>query len=332
MVKKERVFSGIQPSGEIHIGNYLGAIKNWIALPEHYDCIYCIVDYHAMTIQYDQALMQQRIINAVVDNIACGLDPEESIFFVQSDVPEHTELAWILNTVTPMGDLSRMTQFKEKSKQHAENINAGLFTYPVLQTADIILYKATRVPVGEDQVQHIELAREIVRDYNRRFGKVFPEPKALLTNAKRIVGLDGKTKMSKSMNNYISLTESYESLTKKIMGAVTDENRLRRNDPGNPDICNIMRYHEFFPGNDNLDEIKHKCRLGEIGCVDDKKMVVDRIWEFLEPFQEKREEILSKKGYIKDILAEGAKKARAIAQETIAEVREACGLRRTPIT
>ncbi len=205
---KERIFSGIQPSGDLHIGNYLGAIKNWVSLTEKYDCIYCVVDYHAITIKYDIKLIQQRIWNAIFDNIACGIDPEKSLLFIQSQVPEHTELAWILSSVTSMGDLERMTQYKEKSKQHKDNINAGLFSYPVLQTADIILYKASKVPIGEDQIQHVELAREIVRGFNNRYGKVFPEPKELLSNAPRIYGLDGKAKMSKSMNNYIALNET----------------------------------------------------------------------------------------------------------------------------
>lgn len=331
MKQQQSVFSGIQPTGDIHIGNYLGAIKNWVSLLDEYECIFCIVDYHAMTIEYDKARMQDNIRSAVLDNVACGLDPEKCTIFVQSDVPEVTELTWILNTVTPMGDLSRMTQFKEKSKQHEQNINAGLFTYPVLQTADIILYKASWVPVGEDQVQHIELAREIVRDFNRRYGDVFPEPQALLTQARRVMGIDGKAKMSKSLNNTLSLNESFDSLKKKIMGAITDEDRKRRHDPGNPDICNIMRYHEFFPGKDDLEKIDRECRAAAIGCVDHKKMVIDRIWEFMEPVRQKRAELAATEGYVEDVIREGAKHARGIAQATMAEVREACGLRKFPI-
>jgi len=331
MNKTHRVFSGIQPSGEIHLGNYLGAIQNWVSLIDKNECLYCVVDYHAMTIEYKIETMPVFINNAILDSIALGLDPDKCTLFVQSDVPEVTELTWILNTVTPMGDLNRMTQFKEKSTQHEQNINAGLFTYPILQTSDIILYKATGVPVGEDQVQHIELAREIVRNFNRRYGNVFPEPQSLLTQAKRIMGLDGKVKMSKSMNNYISLKETKESFTKKIMTAVTDENRKRRNDPGNPDICNIQRLHEFFPGNDDLKKIDRECRCAAIGCVDHKKMLIEQIWEFLDLFQQKRESLASQKDYVNDVIGDGAKRARKIARATMAEVRLACGLRKTPL-
>ncbi len=329
--KQKRVFSGIQPTGDIHIGNYLGAIQNWVSLLDKHECIYCIVDYHAMTIDYKTESMASNIRNALLDSISLGLDPEKCILFVQSDVPEVTELTWILNTVTPMGDLSRMTQFKEKSVRNQENVNAGLFTYPVLQTADIILYKATHVPVGEDQVQHIELAREIVRDYNRRYGDVFPEPQALLTEAKRIIGLNGKDKMSKSLNNYISLNETQKSLNQKVMSAVTDENRKRRHDPGNPDICNVMRWHEFFPGNDNLQAIDKGCRDASIGCVEHKRMVIERLWEFLDLFQQTRNNLANQPDYVEDVLATGASRAREIARNVIAEVRQSCGLRSKPI-
>jgi tryptophanyl-tRNA synthetase len=218
----KRLFSGIQPSGEVHIGNYLGAIKNWIKLLDDYDCIFSIVDYHAITIEYEPCEMQKRIINAAATNIAAGLDPDRCIIFVQSQVPEHTELTWILNTLTPMGHLERMTQFKDKAGQNEKNVNVGLFDYPVLQTADILLYKGCAVPVGEDQVQHIELSREIARKFNTRYGEFFPEPQHILSNAPRIMGLDGKNKMSKSMNNYISLIEEPDAIWKKLSSAVTD--------------------------------------------------------------------------------------------------------------
>lgn len=252
---KKRLFSGIQPSGEVHIGNYLGAIKNWVGMIDRYDCIFCIVDYHAITVEYDPKEMQNRIINAAAVNIAAGLDPNKCILFVQSHVPEHTELAWILNTVTPMGHLERMTQFKDKAKQHRDNINAGLFTYPVLQAADILVYKAEAVPIGEDQVQHIELAREIARKFNSRYGEIFPDPKEILSDAPRIMGIDGKTKMSKSRDNYISLVESSESIWKKLSTAVTDENRKRRTDPGNPEICNLFTLHKHYSSIEQIERI-----------------------------------------------------------------------------
>ena len=235
-----RIFSGIQPSGEITIGNYCGAIRNWADLLDEYESIFSIVDQHAITVLYEPKEMQDRILAAASVNIAAGLDPEKCTLFTQSDVPEHTELSWYFMTVTPMGDLGRMTQFKEKAKRHRENVNVGLFGYPVLQVADILVYKADTVPVGEDQVQHIELARDVARKWNARFGDVFPEPQAKLSPTPRIMGLDGKTKMSKSMDNYISLVEEPDSIRAKLSRAMTDENRKRRNDPGNPDICNIF--------------------------------------------------------------------------------------------
>lgn len=322
----KRVFSGIQPSGEIHIGNYLGAIQNWIHLIEEYDCLFCIVDYHALTIKYDPEDLKKRIWNAVIDNISCGIDPEKSHLFIQSHVPEHTELAWILNTVTTMGDLERMTQFKDKAKQHKTNINAGLFTYPVLQTADITLYKADLVPVGEDQIQHIELAREIVRSFNGRFGEILVEPKEKLSKASRIMGLDGKSKMSKSKNNYISLTEDQESLKKKVMSAVTDENRVRKSDPGNPDICNVFTLHSFFTEQAEIDNINEQCRVAGIGCVDCKKTLMNGIWSVLEPIQQKKLEITNQFDKYKEIIIENGKTCRSIAQETLKEVRDAMGL------
>lgn len=326
VLAKERVFSGIQPTGELHIGNYLGATRNWASLIDRYDCIYCIVDYHAMTIDYDVPSLQERIRNVALDNIACGLDPDKCTLFVQSDVPQVTELTWILSTVTPMGDLNRMTQYKEKSKQHEDNINAGLFTYPILQTADIIIYKATHVPVGEDQVQHVELAREIVRDFNRKYGDVFPEPVALLTEAKRILGLDGTSKMSKSLGNHIGLTETRESLSAKLMPAKTVESRKRRNDPGDPDICVPHSYHKYMPAGDDIALIEKQCRAGEIGCVEHKKMIIEAILSTLAPVRQKRTELQAKKGYVEDVLAAGAQRCRKIADETMADVRKACGI------
>ncbi len=322
----KRVFSGIQPTGEIHIGNYLGAVKNYVALQEKYECIYCIVDLHAITIEYDPKEMQERIRNCAVVLFACGIDPERCTLFVQSKVPEHTELAWILNSVTPIGDLERMTQFKEKAKQHRENINAGLLTYPALQTADIILYKAEVVPVGEDQVQHIELAREIVRKFHNRYGKTFPEPKALTHEAKRILGLDGKSKMSKSMNNYISLMDPPEKVWNKVKPAFTDPARLRRNDPGNPDICNIYALDKFFTPEEDLQRIDRECREGTIGCVEHKKAFAENVSAHLAPIQERAKELLANPERVREILDDAAGKCRLIAKETMREVKAKMGL------
>lgn len=323
---KKRLFSGIQPSGEVHIGNYLGAIKNWVGMIDRYDCIFCIVDYHAITVEYDPKEMQNRIINAAAVNIAAGLDPNKCILFVQSHVPEHTELAWILNTVTPIGHLERMTQFKDKAKQHRDNINAGLFTYPVLQAADILVYKAEAVPIGEDQVQHIELAREIARKFNSRYGEIFPDPKEILSDAPRIMGIDGKTKMSKSRDNYISLVESSESIWKKLSTAVTDENRKRRTDPGNPEICNLFTLHKHYSSIEQIERINRECRTAEIGCVECKKILYENIIKALSPIREKYEELIKDKHSIIDILHEGAKKCKNMAEITMAEVRRQMGL------
>ena len=324
---KKRLFSGIQPSGEVHIGNYLGAIKNWISLLDDYDCIFSIVDYHAITIEYDPSIMQERIINAAATNIAAGLDPDKCIIFVQSQVPEHTELTWILNTLTPMGILERMTQFKDKAQQNEKNINVGLFDYPVLQTADILLYKGQAVPVGEDQIQHIELSREIARKFNTRYGELFPEPQHLLSNAPRIMGLDGKSKMSKSMNNYISLIEEPDAIWKKLSRAVTDENRKRRDDPGNPDICNVYTLHKYFSTDSELDRINKECRSAEIGCVDCKKILSDNMIKELAPIREKSLELMNNPTSVIDILNAGAEKCKKIAEDTMKEVRSLMGLR-----
>jgi tryptophanyl-tRNA synthetase len=324
---KKRLCSGIQPSGEVHIGNYLGAIKNWTTLLDDYDCIFSIVDYHAITVEYDPDEMQKRIINAAATHIAAGLDPERCIIFVQSQVPEHTELTWILNTLTPMGILERMTQFKDKSRQNEKNINVGLFDYPVLQTADILLYKGSTVPIGEDQVQHVELSREIARKFNTRYGELFPEPQHLLSNAPRIMGLDGKSKMSKSMNNYISLIEEPDAIWKKLSRAVTDENRKRRDDPGNPDICNVFNLHKYFSNESEIERINKECRTAEIGCIDCKKILSDNMIKELEPIREKSLELINNPDQVKDTLNTGAEKCQKIAKETMSEVRSLMGLR-----
>ncbi|HKC40887.1 MAG TPA: tryptophan--tRNA ligase, partial [Gemmatimonadales bacterium] len=243
-----RIFSGIQPSGELHIGNYLGAVKNWVALQQEAESIFCIVDYHAITIPYEPAQLRARRREMAVGLLAAGIDPVRAILFVQSDVPEHTELAWIFNTVTPLGELERQVQFKDKA-QRQESVTAGLLNYPVLQAADILLYRADTVPVGEDQVQHLELSRVVARRWNALFSPeadFFPEPKALLTPARRIMGLDGQAKMSKSLGNTIGLLESRESIWAKLRPAVTDPKRIKRTDPGTPEVCNIFHLHKAF--------------------------------------------------------------------------------------
>lgn len=326
---KIRVFSGIQPSGELHIGNYLGAISNWVKFLDDYDCFFCIVDHHATTIAYEPREMPERIFDAAVANIAAGLDPARCTLFVQSEVPEHTELAWMFSTVAKFGDLFRMTQFKEKSRQNEENVNVGLFTYPVLQAADILLYKASAVPVGEDQVQHIELAREIAREFNTRYGEVFPECQAYLSGAKRILGIDGENKMSKSIGNTIGILETPESIWRKLAPAKTDERRKRREDSGVPDDCNIyLSYHRYFSQPDDLAWVQEGCTRATIGCLECKKKLLENMEKVLGPIRAKAEDLINRPAYVQKVLTEGARKAKFIAAGVMAEARSAMGLSR----
>jgi tryptophanyl-tRNA synthetase len=321
------VLSGIQPSGGFHIGNYLGAVRDWVALQDRHRCFYCIVDLHALTQPYDPPAMPGRVIEMATELIACGIDPERSTLFVQSHVPEHSELAWVLATVTPMGELSRMTQFKEKSER-AEYVNCGLFTYPVLMAADILLYKATHVPVGEDQIQHLELTREIVRRFNNRFGATFVEPQPMHKTPLRILGLDGKQKMSKSIGNYVAIGDEPDVVRKKISNAFTDETRLRKKDPGHPESCYVCGLQQYFSPAERVAELHEGCRSARIGCVDSKRALADGIIETLRPIRERKAALQSKPGHVEEILREGAKTARTVAKQTMAEVYERLGLLR----
>jgi len=325
--KKGFIFSGIQPSGMIHIGNYLGAIKNWVGLLDTYDAIFCIVDYHAITQPYEVGAMQGRIFDAARVNIASGLDPDRCTLFVQSRVPEHTELCWILNCVTPIGDLERMTQFKDKSKQHRGSVNAGLLDYPVLQASDILLYKAVGVPVGEDQAQHLELSREIARRFNRRYGETFPEPDTLFGQTLKVLGTDGKNKMSKSMDNYLGVLEPEEALWEKLRTAVTDENRKRRKDPGDPNLCNVYTIHLGISPEEVTREVDRECRSAGIGCVDCKKLLFKQLMRELEPIRERARELEAKPDFVRQALEAGAARCKSLAEKTMAEVREKVGLR-----
>lgn len=322
-----RLYSGIQPTGEIHIGNYLGAISNWVKLIPKYDCIYCIVDYHAITIDYDRTTILEATLDTAMIGMACGLDPERCTMFIQSHVMETLELAWIFNTVTSLGVLERMTQFKDKSSQHTQNINAGLFTYPVLQAADILGVKADGVPVGEDQAQHLELTREIARRFNHLYGETFPVPKTLLSHTPRIMGLDGQNKMSKSRDNYISMKDHGDVIRKKLSTAYTDPNRLRRSDPGDPDICNIYTLHKSFSSRDEVAMIDTECRNAGIGCVDCKKILAKNMETEMAPIQEKYDDLAKRPDDVKDALAKGAQRVKALSQPTMTEVRKNLGLR-----
>ena len=325
------VFSGIQPSGELHLGNYLGAVRNWVELQDQYRCIFCVVDYHALTQDYDTKQMAPRVQEMVVDLLALGVDPEKAPLFLQSMVPEHTELCWVFNNVTGFGDLERMTQFKDKSEHQPDNINVGIFDYPVLQAADILLYKADLIPVGQDQVQHIELARRIARSANHRWGMTFPECEVLLTNLPKLLGLDGKAKMSKSLGNHIPLTAFADAkqVKKLLQQAVTDPARVTRHDPGNPDVCNIFTMHKALSPAADQAWAANGCRTAGIGCVDCKGKLLDNMMAHFAPYIAKRAELLARPSYVSDVLNAGAAKARDIARATMDEVRGKLGLWRS---
>jgi tryptophanyl-tRNA synthetase len=324
---RRRVLSGIQPSGELHIGNWLGAVRTWAAqvAEQREDLFFCIVDAHAITVEYDPALLRRRIDAMARDLIACGLDPERCTLFVQSDVREHTELAWYFQGVTPMGDLERMTQYKEKTAGK-EHVLVGIFTYPVLMSADILLYKATVVPVGDDQVQHLELARDTARRFNHRFGELFPEPQPRLSHAPRIMGLDGQGKMSKSKDNTIALFEEKDAFWNKLRGAFTDPQRLRRSDPGRPEVCNIYTMHKALSSPEQVELTYKECTTAQRGCIDCKKILMENFERELVPLRIKRAEIEAHPDRVRQALGDGAAKARAIAQETMREVRDRMGL------
>jgi tryptophanyl-tRNA synthetase len=334
-----RIFSGIQPSGALHIGNYLGAVKNWVELQHKHESLFCIVDYHAITVPYEPAELRARTNDMAVSLLAAGIDPSKSTLFVQSMVPEHTELAWILNTVTPLGELERQTQFKEKSAK-GESVDAGLLNYPVLQAADILLYRADLVPVGEDQVQHLELSREIARRWNARFGSApsslvrtgedeagfFPEPKPLLTPTRRIMGLDGQAKMSKSLGNTIDLLEEPAQIWEKLRPAMTDPARKRREDPGTPEVCNIYHLHKAFSSPDLVEKVAVNCRTAGWGCIDCKKELAASMEKELPAIRARAKEIQAKPRIVSDALANGAEHARTLARATMKEVKQRMGL------
>lgn len=320
-MKKRRIFSGARPTGRQHIGNYLGALQNWVELQDEYDCIYCIVDIHALTSLEDTSNLQSNIREMILDWLAVGLDPKKSILFVQSHVPEVMELHTLLSMVTPLSWLLRVPTFKDKVKLQPENVNYGLVGYPVLMTSDIVLYKATVVPVGEDQLPHLELAREIIRRFNNLFGYTFPEPEGKLTNYPLVVGLDGKGKMSKQAGNDIEIAMTEEETIKKIKSAYTDPARRYRSDPGHPDKCNVYKLMSYFKSTSESG-IAEKCKKAEIGCVDCKMILAEVINKALKPIRERRAELAADPKYIDDILADGADRARVIARETLTEVKK----------
>jgi tryptophanyl-tRNA synthetase len=318
----------MQPTGGLHVGNWLGALRGWVKLLDSgkYDALFCVVDSHAITVEYEPKEMLARSLDTALTYVACGLDPARCAVFLQSDVPEHIELSWYLGSVTPMGELSRMTQFKEKSDQHKQNVNAGLFTYPILMAADVLLYKASVIPVGDDQVQHLELAREICRRFNARFGEIFPEPKPVLSTTPRIMGLDGKSKMSKTRGNSIDLFDEPKVIEKKLKGAFTDPLKLRLGDPGRPEVCNVFTMHTALQAPEVLADIEQNCRSGALSCGDCKMRLRDVMVAELAPVRERGAELRANPRRVLTILQEGAEKARSIARGTMAEVRSAMGL------
>jgi len=327
MAKKGRVFSGARPTGRQHLGNYLGAIQNYVALQDKYDCIYCIVDIHALTTVETTADLKDNTYEMALDWLAAGIRPEESIVFVQSHVPQVMELHTLLSMVTPLGKLTDLPTFKEKIRQNPNNVNYGLVGYPVLMTADIVLYKAEAVPVGVDQAPHLEFARETVRSFNFRYDtNVLIEPQAVHTEIPKVIGIDGKDKMSKSLDNHIELAATPEETQKRVMQMVTDPQRLRRDDPGNPDVCNVYSLHKIFSPKEEVEMINVECRRAGIGCVDCKKRFAKNLNAHLEPFRAKRAEIAQNPATVWDVLHDGAKRARGIAEGVMEEVREAIGL------
>ena len=325
--KKGRVFSGARPTGRQHLGNYLGAIRNYVALQDEYDCIYCVVDLHALTTLETTRELSENTYEMALDWLAAGIDPEKSIIFVQSHVPQVTELHMILSMVTPLGKLTDLPTFKEKVRQNPNNVNYGLVGYPVLMTADIVLYKADTVPVGVDQQPHIEFARETVRSFNYRFNtNVLIEPGMKVTEVPKVIGIDGQQKMSKSLNNHIELAATPQETAQRVMSMVTDPQRMRRTDPGNPDVCNVFSMHKIFSTPDEVANINAECRKAGIGCVDCKRLLAKNMNAHLEPFRAERARLNQDPGHIWDILHDGARRARQIAEATMAEVRDAVGL------
>lgn len=328
MAKSKVVVSGMRPTGKLHLGHYFGVLKNWLKLQEEYQCFFFVADWHALTTEYaNPQSIKDSSRDIVLDWLAVGLDPQKVTLFCQSQVPEHAELQLLLGMITPLGWLERVPSYKElKLELKDRDLSTyGFLGYPLLQTADVAIYQADLVPVGQDQVAHLELSREIVRRFNHLYGPTLTEPQAKLTEAPKVLGTDGR-KMSKSYQNAIFLTEPEESVQKKLMGSITDPNRGRRSDPGNPDICTIYSYHEIFTAPETTSDINVKCRAADIGCVDCKKITVESVLNFLKPIAEKRKALEAQTGYVDDILAEGAKRAREVAQANLAKVYQVMGL------
>ncbi|MDH5405813.1 MAG: tryptophan--tRNA ligase [Candidatus Aminicenantes bacterium] len=327
-MEKKRILSGLRPTGKIHLGHLVGVLLNWVKLQDDYDCFYTIVDYHALTTDYaDTSRIKEYVFEVAVDWLSVGLDPNRSTLFIQSHVLEHAELHLLLSMIVPIPWLERVPSYKEQQRELTDRdlSTYGFLGYPLLQTADIIIYKANYVPVGEDQVPHVELAREIVRRFNNFFRPVFPEPEVLLTKTPRLLGLDGR-KMSKTYENFINISDEPEVIHHKVMSMFTDPQRIRKNDPGRPHLCNLFSYHKLFAPDAKLKQIESDCQKGIIGCTDCKEHLARQLTDALSPYQEKRRRYLSQPDLVHEVLSQGAKKARAVASATMAEVKEAMGI------
>jgi tryptophanyl-tRNA synthetase len=328
MTKIKRILSGMRPTGPLHLGNYHGALKNWVALQDTYECFYFIADWHALTSDYeDPSAISTNNRLLILDWLSAGLDPEKSTFFVQSHIKEHAELFLLLTMITPVPWLERNPTYKDQIVQlKSKDLSTfGFLGYPVLQAADIIMYKATAVPVGVDQVPHVEITREIARRFNFLYGEVFPEPESLLTETPKILGFD-RRKMSKSYKNAIYLSDSHDDVSSKVSKMVTDPQRAKRSDPGNPDVCNVFEFHKQYSDSATVSQINTECRAADIGCVECKKMMAKELNIALEPIREKRDYYESNPELVNEVIQNGDTKARQVAQKTMAEVRSAIGI------
>src|SRR5258706_909723 len=322
MAERIRILSGMRPTGRFHLGNYLGAAKNWVELQNQYDCYYFVADYHALTTELDGHTVERKVFDLTADLIAVGIDPKRSVLYLQSQVREVAELSLMLSMVTPLSWVMRTPAFKQMAKQHPDNVNLGLLSYPVLQGADILIVKGVGVPVGKDQLAHVELVREVARKFNRTYTPVFPEPRVLLTETPLIKGTDGKQRMSTTVGNIVGVTDEPEVITKQVLSMVTDVKRPRKTDPGHPRTCNVCAFYKFF-----FDDWQHYwdlCRRAQIGCLDKKKLLAERMIEAFRPFREVRAELSPDE--VTRILDEGSEKARRVARNTMVEVRDAVGL------
>ncbi|NLS44358.1 MAG: tryptophan--tRNA ligase [Firmicutes bacterium] len=323
-MSKPRIFSGMRPTGKLHLGNLLGALDNWVRLQDDYECVFAVVDWHALTTGYeDTDEIRENTENLVIDYLSAGIDPEKSLIIKQSDVKQHAELSLLLSMITPLSWLERCPTYKEQLREleGKEIMTYGFLGYPVLMAADILVYKAQVVPVGEDQLPHLELTREIVRRFNHLYKPILPEPQARLNDVVLLPGTDGK-KMSKSYKNIIEISATPDEINSIVSGMVTDPRRARRNDPGNPEVCPVYAFHRVF-SKPHLEDIRVGCSEAGIGCVECKQKLAETLNEYLEPIRQRREAILKKPGFVREILEQGAKRAGIIAEATLEEIRQA---------